>query len=83
MKKPWDGQQQSGWQASASGLEETTLSGGLRSIGIDYSYRHYFNDNWQIFGEALFEYYSSDVRESPIARSDYETEIGVGFIYIL
>jgi len=69
-------------QAAASSLDETTLKGGLRSIGIDYNYRHYLNENWQIYGEALFEYFDSEVRESPIARSDYEAEIGIGFIYI-
>ncbi|MDX1706054.1 MipA/OmpV family protein [Pseudidiomarina sp.] len=69
-------------QAAASGLDETTLSGGLRSLGIDYNYRHYINENWQIFGEALFEYYSSEVRDSPIARSNYEAEVGIGFVYI-
>lgn len=69
-------------QATASGLDATQLSGGLRSIGIDYNYRHNINNNWQIFGEALFEYFSSDVRESPIARNNYEAEVGVGFIYV-
>ncbi|WP_213995691.1 MipA/OmpV family protein [Arsukibacterium sp.] len=69
-------------QAVASGLDETRLSSGLRSVGIDYNYRHNINQNWQIYGEALYEYYSSDVRASPIARSDYEAEVGVGFIYI-
>lgn len=69
-------------QVETSRLPATSVSGGLRSIGIDYSFRHYINDNWQIYGEALFEYYSSDVRESPIARSNYETEVGIGFIYI-
>ncbi|MEP7703313.1 MipA/OmpV family protein [Paraglaciecola sp. 25GB23A] len=69
-------------QAAASGLDATALNGGLRSIGVDYSYRHYINNNWQIYGEALFEYYSSEVRKSPIARSNYETEVGIGFIYI-
>jgi outer membrane protein len=69
-------------QAAASGLDETTLSGGLRSIGIDYNYRNYLNENWQIYGEALFEYFANEVRESPIARSDYEAEIGIGFIYL-
>ncbi|WP_462168210.1 MipA/OmpV family protein [Pseudoalteromonas lipolytica] len=69
-------------QSAASGLETTSLSGGLRSLGVDYSYRHNMNDNWQIYAEALFEYFSSDVRKSPIARSNYESEIGVGFIYI-
>lgn len=69
-------------QAEASGLDATQLSAGLRSIGVDYSYRHYINNNWQIFGEVLFEYFSSDVRESPISRNNYETEVGVGFIYV-
>ncbi|AWB67870.1 MipA/OmpV family protein [Saccharobesus litoralis] len=69
-------------QSANSGLKETNLSGGLRSIGIDYNYRHNINDNWQIFGEALFEYFSSEVRNSPIARSNYETEVGIGVIYI-
>ena len=31
--------------------------------------------------KALFEYFSSEVRDSPIARSDYEAEVGVGVIY--
>jgi len=69
-------------QAAASGLPQTSMSGGLRSVGIDYNYRHYINDNWQLYGEALFEYYSSEVRNSPIARSNYEAEVGFGFIYI-
>lgn len=69
-------------QAAASGLDETNMSGGLRSIGVDYNYRHNVNKNWQIYGEALFEYFSSEVRDSPIARSNYEAEIGIGFIYI-
>lgn len=69
-------------QAEASGLAATTLSGGLRSIGLDYSFRYYLNENWQVYGEALFEYFSSEVRDSPIARNNYETEIGIGFIYI-
>lgn len=56
-------------QAAASGLRETRMSGGFRSVGLDYSYRHIVNRNWQIFGEVLYEYYSSDVRNSPIARS--------------
>ena len=69
-------------QAAASGLPQTSMSGGLRSIGVDFNYRQYINENWQLYGEALFEYYSSDVRDSPIARSNYEAEVGIGFIYI-
>lgn len=69
-------------QAIASGLNETRLSGGLRSVGIDCNLRHYVHENWQIYGEALFEYFGSEVRDSPITRSNYEAEIGVGFIYL-
>lgn len=69
-------------QSLASGLAETNMSGGFRSIGANYNYRHIINRNWQIFGEALYEYYSSDVRSSPIARSNYEAEVGIGFIYV-
>lgn len=68
-------------QSIASGLEETNLSGGIRSIGVDYNYRHNINKNWQLYGEALFEYYSSEVRDSPIARSNYEAEVGISVIY--
>jgi outer membrane scaffolding protein for murein synthesis (MipA/OmpV family) len=69
-------------QSAASGLDETSVSSGFRSFGVNYNYRHYINENWQIFGEALYEHYSSDVRDSPIARSNYEAEVSVGFIYI-
>lgn len=69
-------------QSAASGLEETDLNAGIRSFGIDYNYRHIINNNWQIYGEALFEYYSSEVRDSPIARNDYEAEIGLSIIYL-
>jgi len=69
-------------QSAASGLDETHISSGLRSVGIDFNYRHHINKNWQIYGEALYEHFSSDIRSSPIARSNYEAEIGVGFIYV-
>lgn len=68
-------------QAAASGYNETRISSGFRSVGIDYNYRYNINKNWQIYGEALFEYFSSEVRSSPIARSNYEAEVGIGFIY--
>lgn len=69
-------------QSATSGLNETKLSGGFRSFGVNYNYRHYLNENWQVFGEALYERYSSDIQESPIARSSYEAEVSVGFIYV-
>lgn len=69
-------------QAIASGLNETRLSSGLRSVGVNYNFRYELQYNWQLYGEALFEYFSREVQDSPIARSNYEAEVGVGFIYI-
>ncbi|MBC53512.1 MAG: structural protein MipA [Gammaproteobacteria bacterium] len=69
-------------QSAASGLAETKLDGGFRSIGLNYTVRHYINENWQVFGEVLYEHFGSDIQDSPIARSNYEAEVGVGFIYV-
>lgn len=69
-------------QSSASGLAATRLSGGFRSVGLNYTYRNYINENWQIFGEVLYEHFGSDIRRSPIARNNYEAEVGIGFIYV-
>jgi outer membrane protein len=69
-------------QSATSGLDETRLSGGFRSFGVNYNYRYDINEKWQLFGEALYERFSSDVRESPIARSDYEAEVSLGVLYI-
>ena len=69
-------------QSAASGLSATRLSGGFRSFGVNYNYRHYIDENWQVFGEALYERYSSDVQESPIARSNFEAEVSIGFLYV-
>lgn len=69
-------------QSAASGLEEILLSGGFRSVGFNYNYRHYIKKNWQIFAEAVYERFSGDIKDSPIARSNYEAEIGIGFIYL-
>jgi MipA family protein len=69
-------------QSAASGLAATNLSGGFRSLGFNYTYRTYINEKWQVFGEVLYEYFGSDIRRSPIARSNYEAEAGIGFIYV-
>ncbi|MDN3653779.1 MipA/OmpV family protein [Thalassotalea ponticola] len=69
-------------QSAASGLQETHLSGGFRSFGLNYNYRTYIAKNWQVFGEAVYEHYSGDIKDSPITRNNYEAEVGVGFIYI-
>ena len=69
-------------QSAASGLDETDLNGGFRSIGFNYNYRQYINESWQVFGEAVYERYSSDIEDSPIARNNYEAEVGIGLIYV-
>lgn len=69
-------------QSASSGLNETHLSGGFRSFGFNYNYRNYISQNWQIFGEVVYERYSSDIEVSPIARNNYEAEVGVGLIYV-
>ena len=69
-------------QAAASGFTETKLDAGFRSFGFNYNYRRYLNEHWQLFGEALYEHYSSEIQDSPLSRSDFEAEIGGGFIYV-
>jgi outer membrane protein len=69
-------------QSASSGLDATRLSGGFRSFGANWNYRHYLSEHWQVFGEALYERFSSEVRDSPIARSNYEAEVSIGFIYV-
>jgi outer membrane protein len=68
-------------QADASGFDPTRPSGGLRSLGLNYNYRHNLTASWQIFGELLYERFTSEVRDSPIARSSYEAEVGFGVLY--
>lgn len=69
-------------QSIDSGLPETDVDSGYRSTGFNVNYRNYLNENWQVFGEALYELYGSDVKDSPISRNNYEAEIGIGVIYV-
>lgn len=69
-------------QSATSGLRQTNLSGGFRSIGFNYNYRQFIFQNWQILSEIVYEHYSSDIKKSPIARKSYEAEIGLGFVYV-
>ena len=69
-------------QSADSGLDETDLDGGFRSIGLNYNLRYFVSENWQVTGEAVYEHYGSDIRDSPIAREDYEAEVGIGVIYV-
>jgi MipA family protein len=69
-------------QSIDSGLPETHVDSGYRSFGVNINYRRYLSDHWQIFGEALYERYGGEVAASPIARNNYEAEIGIGLMYV-
>ena len=68
-------------ESLASGLEETDLSSGYRSVGITLIDRRYLTKNIHLISKAGIEYYSSDIQDSPIARQDYENEVGVSVVY--
>lgn len=53
-----------------------------RWVGFNYNYREYISTNWQVIAEAVYEHYSNDIQDSPIARHDFESEIGFGLIYV-
>ncbi|MDH4006504.1 MAG: MipA/OmpV family protein [Desulfuromonadales bacterium] len=68
-------------ESLVSGLEETDLSGGYRSVGVTLIDRRYLTKNIHFICKAGIEYYSSDIQDSPIARQDYEAEAGVSVVY--
>ena len=68
-------------ESITSGLPATDLSGGYRSVGLALVDRRYLTKHIQIITQGGFEYYSSDIRDSPIAREDYEVEVGISAVY--
>ncbi len=67
--------------AAASGLPETTLSGGYRSAGVQLVHRRYLTRRLHAIAQAGVEFYSSDIADSPIARQDYEYELGLSVVW--
>jgi outer membrane scaffolding protein for murein synthesis (MipA/OmpV family) len=67
--------------SASSGLTETELSGGYRSTGLTLIDRRYLSESIQIISQGVIEYYSSDIQDSPIARDDYEFELGVSVVW--
>jgi outer membrane scaffolding protein for murein synthesis (MipA/OmpV family) len=67
--------------AAASGLRETDLSGGFRSLGVTWVHRRELGDRLQLVVEAGFEWYSPEIHDSPIARTDYEFELGLSLLW--
>jgi outer membrane scaffolding protein for murein synthesis (MipA/OmpV family) len=67
--------------AAGSGLPETELSGGYRSVGLNLIDRRRLTNHLQLISQAGIEAYSSDIQDSPVARDDYEAEIGLSLVY--
>lgn len=67
--------------AANSGLAETDLDGGYRSTGLTLIDRRWITDAIMIIGQAGIEWYNSDIGDSPIARDDYEGELGLSVVY--
>jgi outer membrane protein len=68
-------------EATTSGLAETDLDGGHRSTGLRLVDRRFLSDHIQIVSGLELEYYSSDVRDSPIAREDFAAEVELAILY--
>jgi outer membrane scaffolding protein for murein synthesis (MipA/OmpV family) len=68
-------------EAISSGLAETDLDGGYRSTGLRIVDRRFLSEHIQIVSGLEFEYYSSDVRDSPIAREDFAAEVELAMLY--
>lgn len=66
---------------AASGLPETTLSGGYRSTGLQLVHRQYLTDALHLMAEAGVERYSGAIGDSPIARRDYEFEVSLALVW--
>jgi outer membrane scaffolding protein for murein synthesis (MipA/OmpV family) len=68
-------------EATTSGLAETDLDSGYRSSGLRLVDRRFVSEHIQIVSGLEFQYYSSDVRDSPIAREDFEVEVELAMLY--
>jgi outer membrane protein len=67
--------------AVTSGLPETSLDAGYRSTGLQLVHRRYVTDKLHVIGQAGVEFYSSDIGDSPIARENYEFELGLSLLW--
>jgi outer membrane scaffolding protein for murein synthesis (MipA/OmpV family) len=65
----------------SSGLAATDLDGGYRSVGLNLIDRRYLTEHIQIIVQGGVELYSNDIQDSPIAREDYEIELGISAVY--
>ena len=68
-------------EATTSGLAETDLETGYRSSGLRLVDRRFASEHIQIVSGLELEYYSSDVRDSPIVREDFAAEVELAILY--
>lgn len=68
-------------EATTFGLAETDLDSGHRSSGLRVVDRRFVSKHIQIVSGLELEYYSSDVRDSPIAREDFAAEVELAILY--
>ncbi|MGE3172507.1 MAG: MipA/OmpV family protein [Planctomycetota bacterium] len=68
-------------EAAASGLAATHLDGGYRSSGLRLVDRRFVGAHTQIVTGLEFQYFGSDVRESPIAREDFAVEVELAVVF--
>lgn len=68
-------------ESLTSGLPATDLSGGYRSIGLTFVDRRYLTPHWHSIIQAGGELYSSDIKDSPISREDFEAEVSAAVVY--
>lgn len=60
-----------------SGLSETTLDGGFRSVGFFITDRRQLSDRIQLISKLGTEFYSNEIQKSPIAQDDFKLEAGI------
>jgi outer membrane protein len=69
-------------EALSSGLRQTQLSGGFRAAGLTFVHRRTLWHRLHLIAQANVEFYGDEVRQSPIARDDFEAEASVALVWI-
>jgi outer membrane scaffolding protein for murein synthesis (MipA/OmpV family) len=68
-------------ESLVSGLARTDVDSGYRSAGLRLVDRRFVDEHIHIVTALEFQYYGSDVRDSPIAREDFGTEAELSIVY--
>lgn len=68
-------------ESVSSGLAATDLDGGYRSSGLRVVDRRFLSKHFQIVSGFEFQFFASDVQDSPIAREDFSMEVELGVIF--